>query len=545
MSAMKASWFGHLFSIPDLKFQGQLHNMLLRRLVNSSLKHLVLSFNINGRNLDFTPFDFAIITGLKFSPCSILPVESELHRCVFGSKCSITVDEIEKAFKAECRASAGCSELSLKLAFLLILFGILLVRGSRNKNVDMTYLHLADDIQMGEVAYDLVVRQTHRAKFTLDKLLRNDKRIQLDANGFSLVLQVWAYEVIPVVARNAAQKIECAANYFPRILRWIATKPIKFDIVYTYFHNVKSDTLHMLICPTDFEKQLLHVLGVYEIPSPLLKNNHQAQSVECGGSQPPATDVVEELVSVPLTEESLTIPNITFNDHVVSNLQRRVAKLEQYIHEMKTSRQIEVYSVRINRPGLRSGSSSAHMESNKPTVKSHMPKRSKRHIDALLNLLIIMAKKEPVRFFSRSCSMWHHTTLRSMTSTGSISYKSFCLPTVDYAEHAIIMIPQKFVSKDVLVIYLRGVRLESVACTHVWKVKIQRIDGNYYMTDGWNKFKTNNWLTKFDILKFEMQADMDRWEVWAYNAFGTKKLRCPSDLGMYTSGLFHHHRFYF
>ncbi|KAH6800692.1 hypothetical protein C2S52_001156 [Perilla frutescens var. hirtella] len=53
------------------------------------------------------------------------------------------------------------------------------------------------------------------------------------------------------------------------------------------------------------------------------------------------------------------------------------------------------------------------------------------------------------------------------------------------------------------------------------------IDGNYYMTDGWNKFKTDNWLTKFDILRFEMQADMDRWEVWAYNAFGSEKLGGP------------------
>ncbi|KAH6762764.1 hypothetical protein C2S52_020197 [Perilla frutescens var. hirtella] len=92
------------------------------------------------------------------------------------------------------------------------------------------------------------------------------------------------------------------------------------------------------------------------------------------------------------------------------------------------------------------------------------------------------------------------------------------------------MIPQAFVSKNVLVTYLRGVRLEAVARDHVWDVKIQQIDGNYYMTDGWNKFKTDNWLTKFDILRFEMQADMDRWEVWAYNAFGSEKLGGPGEL---------------
>ncbi|KAH6825076.1 hypothetical protein C2S53_018455 [Perilla frutescens var. hirtella] len=66
------------------------------------------------------------------------------------------------------------------------------------------------------------------------------------------------------------------------------------------------------------------------------------------------------------------------------------------------------------------------------------------------------------------------------------------------------MIPQAFVSKNVLVTYLRGVRLEAVARDH-----------------------TDNWLTKFDILRFEMQADMDRWEVWAYNAFGSEKLGGP------------------
>ncbi|KAH6764696.1 hypothetical protein C2S51_015945 [Perilla frutescens var. frutescens] len=326
MSSMKASCFGHLFSIPDLKFQGQLHNMLLMRLVNSSLKHLLLSFNINGRNLDFTPADFAIITGLKFRPCCILPVESELHRSVFRSKYSITVDEIEKAFKAKCHTSAGCSELSLKLAFLLILFGILLVHGSSNKNVDMTYFHLVDDIQnfqlfpWGEVAYDLVVRHTHRAK---------------------------------------------------------ASKPVKFDIVHTYFRNVKPETL-VSICPTDFEKPLFLVLGVHEIPSLLLKNNQQAQSVKCGGSQLPATDAGEKPVSVLSVEESLPVLNITVNDPVVANLQRRVAELEQYIYEINPSRQLEVNSIRIKKLGLRSGSNSAHVESNKPTVTSHTPKRSKK-----------------------------------------------------------------------------------------------------------------------------------------------------------------------
>ncbi|KAH6784682.1 hypothetical protein C2S52_009641 [Perilla frutescens var. hirtella] len=179
-----------------------------------------------------------------------------------------------------------------------------------------------------------------------------------------------------------------------------------------------------------------------------------------------------------------------------------------------------------------------------------------------------------------------------MASTGSTGHKSFCMKTVDYAEQALVllpaymsymennsstfvkltdrsgrwwdvvvqklngreaiidgwcifageiglklghymvfteMIPQAFVTKNVLVTYLRGVRLEAVARDHVWDVKIQQIDGNYYMTDGWNKFKTDNWLTKFDILRFEMQADMDRWEVWAYNAFGSEKLRGPGE----------------
>ncbi|KAH6798134.1 hypothetical protein C2S52_022688, partial [Perilla frutescens var. hirtella] len=391
MSAMKASCFGHLFSIPDLKFQGQLHNMLLRRLVNSSLNHQLLSFNINGRNLDFRPFDFCIITGLKFGPAPTLPVESDLHRRVFGSKCSITVDDIEKSFKAECRASAGCSELSLKLAFVLILF-----------------------------------------------------------------VQVWAYEVIPVVARNCAQKIECALNCFPRILRWIATKPIKFDIMHTYFHNVKPEHL-MPICPTDFEKHLLLVLGVHEMTSPLLSSQQHAQSIECGGSQPQTTDAVEDSVGTPLVFESRPVVNTNVNDPVVANLQRRVVELEKYLYEMKKSREVEIDSVRIKRPGLRAGKRHSNLRMPQlrrphllcspnpydPNEAEYMPDhvnafenwvdKAKNspvcfslklpismvpsvdalwfdplwdrdgwlrsdHIDALLNLLIIMEKKKPGRF---------------------------------------------------------------------------------------------------------------------------------------------------
>ncbi|KAH6782029.1 hypothetical protein C2S51_007322 [Perilla frutescens var. frutescens] len=500
MSAMKASCFGHLFSIPDLKFQGQLNNMLLRRLVNSSLNHHLLSFNINGRNLDFRPFDFCIITGLKFSPAPTLPVESDLHRRVFGSKCSITVDDIEKSFKAECRASAGSSELSLKLAFVLILFGILLVHGSSNKNVDMTFLHIADDIQQfqlfpwGEVAYDLLVRQTHRAKVTVEKLLRTDKKIQLECNGFSLAVQVWAYEVIPVVAHNCAQKIECALNCFPRILRWIATKPIKFDIVHTYFHNVKPEHL-MPICPTDFEKHLLLVLGVHEMTSPRLSCQQHAQSVECGGSQPQTTDAVEDSVGALLVFESRPVVNTNVNDPVVANLQCRVVELEKSLYEMKKSIEVETESKRIKRPGLRAGARPGQIELTKTTLKPHTPKRSKKvaqgicspstcspnpydpneaeympdhvnafanwvektnispvcfslklpiymapsvdalwfdrlwdrdgwlrsdHIDALLNLLIIRAKKEPRRFL-------HGWTLMEMICWGALTQENYCI----------------------------------------------------------------------------------------------------------------------
>lgn len=110
--------------------------------------------------MEFSPRDFALITGLKFVDWIDPPVESDIHRELFRLKTSLTLEDIVLVFKNECRESAGVLALSLKLAFLLILYGVLLIVGGKTHNIDMTYLHLVDDLKLftsfpwGSVAYN-------------------------------------------------------------------------------------------------------------------------------------------------------------------------------------------------------------------------------------------------------------------------------------------------------------------------------------------------------------------------------------------------------
>ncbi|KAH6794681.1 hypothetical protein C2S52_005158 [Perilla frutescens var. hirtella] len=268
MQDLRSSCFGHLFRIPDLQFQGQLFNVLLRKLDKGSVSHNCLAFDINGCRLEFTPADFAIVIGLKFNGWFDPPLESKVHRTVFRQRTSVTLDDIVQAFNSECRTSFGNSTLSLRLTYLVILFGILLVTGGKSKSIDMTYLHLIDDLERfksfpwGHVAYSHLVLRTHQSRRVVDNIERLNKRLAFDTNDFVLVLQVWVYEVIPIVSRNCTVRLGRGHQRIPRMLRWTASMSIRFDLVNQYFLQAPSDSLLRSLTVSAAENQFLQKLGI-------------------------------------------------------------------------------------------------------------------------------------------------------------------------------------------------------------------------------------------------------------------------------------------
>ncbi|KAH6783646.1 hypothetical protein C2S52_008605 [Perilla frutescens var. hirtella] len=158
--------------------------------------------------------------------------------------------------------------MSLCLAFLVILYGILLVVGGKSNIIDMTYLHLIDDLERfksflwGHVAYSHLVMRTHQFRRILDNIEHHDKRLALDANSFVLALQVWVYEVIPMVSRNCAIRVREVDDRLPRMLRWLASTFIKFDLVNQYFLQAPIDSLMRILTVSEDEKQFLKKLGI-------------------------------------------------------------------------------------------------------------------------------------------------------------------------------------------------------------------------------------------------------------------------------------------
>ncbi|KAH6757438.1 hypothetical protein C2S52_023431 [Perilla frutescens var. hirtella] len=268
---LEKSCFGKFLAVPAIQFQGQLFNVLIRKLDKSSLGKLRLCFCINDSEVVFGPAEFALITGLNFKRGRDPPNESEFHEVVFHGAEDLVFYDIHKAFIKECKAITGKSQNSLKLSLLYILYGILLIRDRKWKRFDLKYMHLVDDISnfnhfhWGEVAYEFLMRSTHHSRELLENKLAGHKSLALDVNGFSLALQIWAYEVMLNIASECATVVPTLACSIPRILRWSAANHVRFEKVQTLFMQSKNGPLVMSMEPNESEKIVLEELGVHTV----------------------------------------------------------------------------------------------------------------------------------------------------------------------------------------------------------------------------------------------------------------------------------------
>ncbi|KAH6755215.1 HOPW1-1-interacting 1 [Perilla frutescens var. hirtella] len=268
---LERSCFGHFIGVPDIQFQGQLYTVLIRKLEKSSLQRLRLTFGINDREAEFGPVEFCLVTGLKFKDWTEPPAHSEFHRVFFNGRDDLVFIDIHEAFVQECKSSGGESEDALKLAFLYILYGILLIRGRKHKKIDLKYFHLVDDLvkfndfPWGQVAYEFLMRATHRAREFLDNLLAEEKNLAFDAHGFTIALQIWAYEVMPDIGRACADFVPGAENRIPRMLRWAASKSFRFDKMNSFFLPSRAGDCPVRMEPSEREEEFLQIAGVHNI----------------------------------------------------------------------------------------------------------------------------------------------------------------------------------------------------------------------------------------------------------------------------------------
>ncbi|KAH6776196.1 hypothetical protein C2S52_013757 [Perilla frutescens var. hirtella] len=214
---------------------------------NPVLGKLCLSFYINNCAAVFGSAKFSLITGLKFKEWSEPPTYSNFHEIVFDGSEDLVFHDIHKAFMKECKATAGESDNSLKLALLYIVYGILLIRDRKWKRLDLRYMHLVDDLSRfnefpwGLVAFEFLVRSTHRARDVVENMLAENKNLSFEANGFSIALLIWV------------------------MMRWSALKYLQFDKIHTLFMKSHTDEAPVLMEPSKEEKLLLDQLGVHTV----------------------------------------------------------------------------------------------------------------------------------------------------------------------------------------------------------------------------------------------------------------------------------------
>lgn len=260
LELFEQSCFGHLLKInsSELIFQGQVFLQLLMHVdMDTSKKERQLVFNIRNSHIRFSAKDFALVTGLRLgtSEAAIITTTTtkipSIHKNVFWGRPRITLKEVEEAFLRVSGDHKGRGELTLKLALLYFVFGILLPKDPRTAKVEVQYLHLVEDLEKfnafswGRVSYEFLVSVVLLARVRMDSLeFATNKKARLLINGFVFALQIWVYEVMPSLAEYCAENIKNGRTQ-PRILHWTTPKKsIRFKNLMNFF--APGDGVHLV-----------------------------------------------------------------------------------------------------------------------------------------------------------------------------------------------------------------------------------------------------------------------------------------------------------
>lgn len=125
----------------------------------------------------------------------------------------------------------------------MVLHEILLYRDAIFKNIDLDYIHLADDLssfdsyQWGLVAYYFFVTNLIISHGMMLEALRKHNKLKFNVYAFAFILQVWVYEVFVNVGLYCASQMSYAAMgmRLPRILRWKVPNFFRYDNLLQFF----------------------------------------------------------------------------------------------------------------------------------------------------------------------------------------------------------------------------------------------------------------------------------------------------------------------
>ncbi|KAH6764470.1 hypothetical protein C2S51_015719 [Perilla frutescens var. frutescens] len=225
---LSESCLGVISHLPSYVFHAIVYQELLMRLDRTSLTSNTLRFVIHEETLQFGPMEFGLMCGLKFKGWYAPPVSSAFHDSMFDGRLDLTLFHLQDKFRMECVSRKGSGSTCLRLAWLNILYGVLLCRGPVTQSVDMEYFHLIDNDEAfktylwGSVAYDFLVRSTYENRDHLLRVLAGGARFRGDiiAPGLSIALLLWAYEVMPDLAALCGTQEDGRGKCIHRLPFW-------------------------------------------------------------------------------------------------------------------------------------------------------------------------------------------------------------------------------------------------------------------------------------------------------------------------------------
>ncbi|KAH6780860.1 hypothetical protein C2S52_012097 [Perilla frutescens var. hirtella] len=88
--------FGKILKIKVLRLQDELYFQLVKRLDVRSRSGNCLVFKIRDQSIEFTTSDFAVVTGLRFSPSAATPSSSVFHNLIFDGRPDLRFEDVRR-----------------------------------------------------------------------------------------------------------------------------------------------------------------------------------------------------------------------------------------------------------------------------------------------------------------------------------------------------------------------------------------------------------------------------------------------------------------
>ncbi|XP_044460531.1 uncharacterized protein LOC123192154 [Mangifera indica] len=314
LQMFRRTCFGHFLELKDSRFSGVLIHSFILRAVNKVTSGEELWFRVNDVDVRFSAYEFAIMTGLRFSHLVDIDLyipskatDRILQTYFHGCK-SVTYADLSRVFQQRPWGEDDTDAVKLALLFYLHMG---LLGSDLRKTIPQKILQLVDHLD-GFNAYPWGVRvwqMTYRSicdnisRISIDSGPKKKKENQLKQYGimgFPLAFQFWIYETLDSLFRWVDESPYIGAA---RMLRWHTKDIPGWDSISAIFTGDPDDVNFPLdLSPverdTEWYEDIIRYTGISD-----------SRSSSASGDAPSSPrDVSSPIVAPPPVDASVQPP---------------------------------------------------------------------------------------------------------------------------------------------------------------------------------------------------------------------------------------------